>query len=560
MPYAANYKLSVRSHACGSLRLGATEFPYELVFDNTIVGISYMRDRRFLWANARMAQIFGYTPGELDGQSVRMVYSTQADFEEVGRMFALVARRNGYTHEHSMVTKTGELLWCLISGRMINPDDPQSPSVWVVQDITDRKRAEDQLRRANARLEQTVERRTLNLRRNNEALRAEVERRREAQALSVASREKYRALFKHVPLGVLVTNAQGDIVEVNGTLQSYLGASSREHLDGLVTDDARVVDAAGNTHSLAALVRGHTKSSALRRVDRFEIIWKGANGKQRDINVVAAPMSGHGLGVAYAFADVTEQRVAREREHAQQAALAHAARHSLMGQMASALAHELGQPLNACQSYLGGLRLRLGEELTQRPELTQALDKAIGHLDQASDIIRNVRGFVSRHPPIFEQIDLAALVQQTLSLLEVQLRTARVRVQLQIAPGATSVRCHRVEIQQVLVNLIVNAIDAMRDVPPDDRLVDIEIGLEDRTKASVQISDNGPGIAADLSTRIFDPYFTTKSSGLGMGLMICRTIVESHGGALRLLSGPASGASFRFTLPVARVGARGAQP
>ena len=531
-------------------------FPYDLVLENTIVGISYMQDRRFLWANARMAQIFGYEPGELDGQPVRMLYAAPEDYEEVGRMYTSLTQHNFYTHERAMACKGGNLIWCRISGRLIDPRDPQSPSVWVVLDDTDRKRAEDQLRRANQRLEQTVERRTLNLRRTNEALRSEVERRRTAQEQSVESREKYRALFRHVPLGVLVTNADGDIVEVNRTLQSYLGATSRAALDALVQDDTRVVDGAGSSRSLADLVREHACSRPARKVDRFELTWLAGNGKQRAISVVAAPMSGHGLGVAYALADVSEQRRAREREHAQQAALAHASRLSLMGQMATALAHELGQPLNACQSYLGGLRNRLSDELTERPELGQALDKAINHLDQASDIIRNVRGFVSRHRPQLEQVDLMVLMQQTLALLEVPLRAAQVRVRLEARTGKALVHCHAVEVQQVIVNLVVNAIEAMQAVPPDERCIEIIIGAEGRAKVGVQIGDVGGGIPAELGERIFEPYFTTKAEGIGMGLMICRTIIESHGGSLKLLTRRPEAAVFRFVLPVARGGQR----
>jgi two-component system sensor kinase FixL len=539
------------SHA-DRLRLGGTDFPHELVLDNAIVGISYTVERRFLWANTRMAEIFGYAPGELNGESVRLLYSTEADYDEVGRLYDCPARQKGYSHERPMLTKSGELLWCLISGRVIDPDDPQSPSVWVVQDITDKKRAEDQLRRANQRLEQTVERRTLNLRRTNETLRAEVERRRAAQELSVESREKYRALFRHMPLGVLVTNAEGEIVEVNRTLQNYLGAATRAVLDVVVEDEGRVLDVDGQAHSLAGLVRRHAGTAVARRVDRFEIVWLAAGGKRREISVVAAPMSGHGLGVAYALADVTDQRRARDREHAQQAALAHASRLSLMGQMASALAHELGQPLNACQSYLGGLRHRLGEELADRPELAQALDKVAGHLEQASDIIRNVRGFVSRHQPEFEQIDLAALVQQTLALLDVPLRAAQARVQLQAGSATTLVRCHPVEIQQVLVNLVMNALDAVQDADPEDRVIAITLGTEGRSKASIQIRDRGPGVPVALAERIFEPYFTTKATGLGMGLMICATIIESHGGSLVLLPPGDGGACFRFTLPLSR--------
>ena len=532
------------------LRLLGAVLPHEMVLENAIVGISYTLARRLLWTNTRMAEIFGYAPGELDGESVRVLYSSESDFEEVGRLYAGSARRKGYTHERPMITKSGDLLWCLISGRVIDPDDPHSPSVWVVQDITDKKRAEDGLRRANQRLEQTVERRTLNLRRTNEALRAEVEQRRAAQELSVESREKYRALFRHMPLGVLVTNAEGEIVEINRTLQNTLGAANRAALDGLVEDEGRVLDSTGQAHSLAGLIRRHARSAKARRVDRFELVWLAAGGRRRDLSVVAAPMSGHGLGATYALADVTEQRRARDREHAQQAALAHAARLSLMGQMATALAHELGQPLNACQSYLGGLRHRLGDELADRPELALALDKVAGHLEQASNIVRNVRGFVSRHQPELEEVELEALVRQTLALLDVQLRAAGVRVNLQpgVVPGI--VRCHPVEIQQVIVNLVVNAIDAMQDTPAEERLIEIILGSEGRAQASVEISDSGPGVPDTLTRRIFEPYFTTKSAGLGMGLMICGTVVESHGGSLALAPRRQRGASFRFTLPL----------
>ncbi len=540
-----------------SLRLGGTDFPYELVLENTIVGVGYMLERRFLWANARMAQIFGYEPGELDGEPVRKLYSTQRDYEEVGGRFARFARNNSYTHERALVRKNGELIWCLISGRMIEPNRPDSPSVWVVQDISDRKRAEDQLRRANQRLEQTVARRTLNLRRTNDALHVEVERRREAQLSSAQSREKYRALFRHMPLGVLVADADGSITEVNRALQTWLGAVNRRALDALLTDASRVITETGDTKSVASIVRQHVGDTA-RRVGRFEIGWLTAAGTRREISVIAAPLSGSRQGVVFAFADVTEQRRAREREHAQQAALTHASRLSLMGQMASALAHELGQPLNACQSYLTGLQHRLGDELADRPELGQALAKASAHLEQAGQIIRNVRGFVGRQKPGFEAADLRTLLDQTLTLLDLPLRAGGVQATVHVEGAETplpKVRCHPVEIQQVLFNLLINAIESMQDLAPPQRRIDIRLAVEARSLVSVRVSDRGSGVAPDVAQRIFEPYVTTKASGLGMGLMISRTIVESHGGSLRLVPSSGGGACFLFTLRAVRASA-----
>lgn len=526
------------------------EFTYDVVLENAIVGVSYVRNRQLVWANTRMCEIFGYEADELTGQSVRVLYSAQEDFDEVGRMYASFVRNNRYSHERAMVRKDGQQIWCLISGRLIDPADPQSPSVWVVQDISDKKRAEDELRRANQRLEQRVEQRTVNLRRTNEALRLEIERRRLAQFASIESREKYRTLFRTIPLGVLVTSAAGDVVEVNRTLQTYLGATTREQLENLMNDEMRVIVGI-EVMSLRELVRRQTLAIE-RRTLHFEIEWISRNGKKRNIAVLAASIAGHEFGATFAFTDITEQRLAREREHAQQQALAHASRLSLVGQMASALAHELGQPLNACQSYVAGLQHRLADEVAQRPDVLHAFERISGHLDQAGNIIRNVRGFVARHQPELKMIEPTALVRSTLALLEVPLRSGDVRVVVDAAHNVPSVYCNPVEIQQVLVNLVMNAIDAMQEILPEKRIIQIRVASESKTYAVIHVSDNGPGIAASLARRIFDPYFTTKETGLGMGLMICRTIVESHGGSIRLIPAKGRGADFRFTLPLAR--------
>ncbi|MBI5920030.1 MAG: PAS domain S-box protein [Betaproteobacteria bacterium] len=524
-------------------------FPSELVLENAIVGVCYMIERRFIWANSRMASIFGYEDGELNGQPVRKLYLNEEDYQAVGNMYATFAQNDTYSHERAMVRKDGSLIWCLIAGRMIDASDPRSPSVWVVQDITPRKEAEDQLKRTNQRLEQIVERRTLTLRRSNEALHDEAERRRTVQAALLESREKYRALFRHIPLGVLFTNAEGEIVEINRTIQSFTGARTKSELAQLVQDAERVVEADGSSISLAEFVRRHTPRDG-RRVERCAMTWRSVSGKLREYSIVASALAVHDLGAIVTFEDVTEARLASKREHEQQMALAQASRLSLMGQMNSALAHELGQPLNACQSYVSGIRHRLGEELKDRPELLEALDKISTHLDRAGDIIRNVRGFVAQHQPKFEAIDLVALLRQTLSLLDMQIRTGEVGLDLEFEEEAICVQANSVEIQQVIINLIVNALDALAGLPQPERKIMIRLGQDQRGKAYLQVSDNGPGVPNELLGKIFTSYLSTKSTGLGMGLMICRSVIESHGGTIRYLPGKPVGACFRFTLPI----------
>lgn len=550
----------------------AAPLPWQLVLDNTIVGISYMRDRRFLWANGRMAEIFGYAPGELDGEPVRRLYATQQDYEAVGRLMQQATPDRFVTHERGMSCKDGTLVWCRISGRLLSANRQGSASVWVVQDLSDKKRAEDQARRLNQRLEQTVARRTLNLRRTNVALHAEVERGRQLQAAVVASREKYRMLFRHMPFGVLVMAPDGTVTEANRMVQNWLGAPSRRRLEALLKDETRVpgrtsghatghANGHANGHagghdqatgSLQALLLDRAEASrAQSRACRFEFGWLRPSGRRREFTAIAATLSASDEGTVFTLEDVTDQLRRREQEHEQQALLSHASRLSLMGQMASALAHELGQPLNACQSYLAGLRHRLQHDPAAAPDLLGALDKATHHLDQAGAILGNVRGFVSRHRPEQEATDLPALVSLTLQLLELPLRRSRAWVDVQADPAMPAVRCHPVEIQQVLVNLIVNAIEAMSATPVHDRAIRVRIAADDGAGLVVEVSDRGPGVDAALAARIFDPYVTSKPAGLGMGLMISRTLVESHGGQLRHLRPRGGGATFRFTLPIA---------
>jgi two-component system, LuxR family, sensor kinase FixL len=522
---------------------------YEQVFDNALVGICFMQHRRFLRVNARMEEMLGYQPGEMLGQSVRTVYARQEDFDEVGRVIESFPSSNRYVHERPLVAKDGSLLWCLISGRMVDPQDPDSTSVWVVQDMSAKKQAEDQLARANQRLEQIVQSRTVNLQKTNATLKLEVERRRESERAMIESREKYRVLIRNVPLGIVITDAAGDIVEINPAMQAFFGSGDLATFTAMAREAACLVVGDGVTTTLQELI-ATCSPSVMRRVEHRTARWEAADGTPRWFDIAGVRVPVRGLGCAIVFLDRTEQRRARAREHVQQQQLAHASRLSLMGQFASALAHELGQPLNACLSYAAGIEHRLGPELRTRPDAQEALSRIQLHLHQAGDVVRNVRAFVAKHRPEDEEIDLAALAHGTIDLLQLQLREAAVTVRLRIAEDLPRLRGTRVELQQVLVNLIVNAIEAMRGAAVAHPQIQVSVARAGRTSVRLSVADNGPGVPEPMRESIFQPYTTSKPGGLGMGLMICRTIVESHGGTLEIEPRRKRGASFRFVLPV----------
>ena len=198
LPHSAtgrNGSISRASHAAYE-RLSATGsaadqslLEYQIIFENAIVGICSMRNRILLRCNRRMEQIFGFGPGELDQQPVRILYPNKEAYERIDKVYANFPRHNQYVHEPQLVRKDGRLIWCIVSGRLLDPREPAAGSIWVVQDITERRITENALRQANKRLEMRVEQRTTNLRRTNQALKVEVQRRKDMHVALVESRE-----------------------------------------------------------------------------------------------------------------------------------------------------------------------------------------------------------------------------------------------------------------------------------------------------------------------------------------------------------------------------------
>jgi len=255
-----------------------------------------------------------------------------------------------------------------------------------------------------------------------------------------------------------------------------------------------------------------------------------------------------------ALRDETRRREAAEaalvearRLHASE--LARVSRLNTTGEMAGALAHQLGQPLAATLNYLHGCRLRLQHDDVDLGSIQAALALAIEHSEQAGGIVSHVRQFVARHVPDAKATDLHALIRQTLGLLDGECRSQGIEMQLDLDPDAPQVLADGLEIQQVLLNLLRNALDAMAETSGRVRTLGIATRpLDNGQRIAITVSDSGPGIAdADLP-RIFDSWYTTKCNGLGLGLAVCRTIVESHGGNLNVQRSDAGGAVFQFDL------------
>ena len=247
--------------------------------------------------------------------------------------------------------------------------------------------------------------------------------------------------------------------------------------------------------------------------------------------------------------DLTERQMTEARLQELQSELVHISRLTAMGEMASTLAHELNQPLSAISNYLkGSRRLLEGSSDDRSTTMRDALDKAVDQAMRAGQIIRRLRDFVSRGESERRVESVTKLVEEASALSLVGVKDRGIRVQFQFDPTVDLVIADRVQIQQVLLNLIRNAMDAMETAPRRDLVVRVVPTGDGHVQISV--ADTGSGIAPEIADQLFTPFITTKRQGMGVGLSISRTIVEAHGGRIWVEPNPGGGTIFHFTLEV----------
>jgi len=255
----------------------------------------------------------------------------------------------------------------------------------------------------------------------------------------------------------------------------------------------------------------------------------------------------HVLGVS---SDITGRKDAERELGMQRNELAHLSRAMMVAELSGSLAHELNQPLTAILSNAQAA-LRFLENGNATPEVvTEILRDIVEDDKRAGHVIQGMRLLLTKGEAKRDRVDVNAAVQDVMRLMHSDIINAGVNIVVQSASGLPHVHADRVQVQQVLLNLIHNGCDAMHDMPPPRRELRVTTSL-DRDNVRVDVEDRGHGIPPEHAARIFEPFFTTKGHGLGMGLAICRSIVKSQGGRLWAEDAHAGGAVFHFTLPVA---------
>jgi PAS domain S-box-containing protein len=266
-------------------------------------------------------------------------------------------------------------------------------------------------------------------------------------------------------------------------------------------------------------------------------------------------------GIATICRDVTERKreISRQQQAEEallkaQADLEHVARLTTMGELAASIAHEINQPLMAIVTDAETCLLRLGKDQPELDEARKAAERVIRDCHRAGDVIKSIRALVRKSAAATEQLDINIVIRDVLDLMRAELRRQGVLLRAEFCAGLEPVTGDRVQLQQIVLNLVMNGVEAMSSVTNRSRILHVNTQRDTDGNIVIAVQDSGAGLDPSMMDRIFERFFTTKPEGMGMGLSICRSIVEAHGGRLWASPQLPHGSIFRFTLPGAKRG------
>lgn len=471
------------------------------------------------WPNA-CEKLYGFSSSEAIGRRTDELLKTRfpIPFEE----FDSILRSKGvWAGELQQTRRDGTRLWVASSIVVIQqPDETSYRLVETLTDITDLKTTSEALNTTTENLSQAV------------------------------------AAYG---LGIIEFDIKSNDTTFSPEFEAIVGAEP-----GTLGVDRRtwraLVDQEEGERLGALLIDDVSRHAASRSIDTRI---RRADGELRDVYGTLRydySQSGNLRRVVGMFMDVTE-RLRERAEYAAgnarlmelQAELTHTSRLSAMGEMAAALAHELNQPLTAVGNSVGAIDLILKDpakpfDEKTRERVLRAAKHAESQAVRAGEIVRRLRGFISRGDADTRSEDLRTLIDDAVALALPNPRAAQVSLRISVAPDAAIVLADRIQVQQVFVNLVRNAVESMRH-QSSPRVLTVSVVRED-TMALIQVKDTGPGVPRDMLEALFSAFQSTKKDGMGVGLSICRRIIESHGGKMWLEPSDEGGADFRFTLPI----------
>lgn len=412
----------------------------------------------------------------------------------------------------------------------------------TIRDITAWKRREAELTTLNAKLEEKVEERTRDKLMARQVMDEQIKHSRRVTDQLTQSEATLRSLVDHAPLAILLIDFHGICLFCN---RPTLGLTQSEILQ---TQIQHLIPERRRDYFLRALAqvfhRDECEPFEIEKVDAVDnTAWYSIR--------LAAVLPKHQEQPTRAVMmveDITKRKLAEEALRKHQLESAEAGRMNMLGALTVELAHELNQPLQAINAYSEGC-LRAIQSNSEAESISNALQKILQQSRRASDITKKIRGFVKRRDSARNTRHMSQVVEESITFAEMEAKRSHVQITLDLQPDLPLVEIDAIQIEQVLLNLIFNAIDATRIAKQSSPHVTVRSRLNETGGIEISVMDNGCGFDPAKADVLFQPLYTTKESGLGMGLSISRTIIDDHGGRIWARSTPGQGSTFTFVLP-----------
>jgi PAS domain S-box-containing protein len=436
---------------------------------------------------------------------------------------------------------------CILLVRLI-PEALALPSPAALRlEITERKRTQEAFKGSKLELELRVQKRTAEFRKLNQELVTEITQRQKIEGALRRSEEQFRLLVDRVRDCAIVS------LNPDGTITSWNAGA--EHIKGYRADEvigrhfscfypSEDVEQGKPESELAIAVAEGSLHAEGRRIRKDgSIFWA-------DVVITALRNErGELLGFSKLTHDLSERKQAEEALHEANAKLANLARVTSTGELTASIAHEINQPLSAIVNNANACRRMLSQKLPDLDEVRQGVLEIADAGSRAGEVIARVRALFKKAAAGRSRLNINEVIQDVLTLTTAEVNKNNVSVLTEFDTGLPCVLGDKVQLQQVILNLVINGIEAMTSINDRPRILLIRSRIQEPGKVAVAVRDCGSGLMAQDSAHLFDTFFTTKPQGLGMGLPISRSILEAHGGRLRLIPNEEQGATSEFTLP-----------
>ncbi len=387
----------------------------------------------------------------------------------------------------------------------------------------------------------------LQLKAINDRLLHEIEERKWAEARLEIERAKLATIFRSQPNWINICSLDGIIQEINPAGVLIMEGHSPEQLIGRSMRDFVLPE---YRKEIDKCVSGINDVGEFHAIEVKISTFKG-NVRWLEIRPVLIHLDNDELRIMSIIVDHTERVLTQNQLAERQQELAHIMRLNTLGEMASGIAHELNQPLSAIANYIRGCELRMKGDGCSEQEISEVMQLVSTQVKRAGEILRYAKDFTRKDQDIeWHEHDINAIVHETLYLLDTTEQFKQIQLSKSLYANPIMVNVNKIQIEQVLVNMVLNALDAIREAhPPGSGMLQIRTERLDQHQVKVSVIDDGIGLPEDYASKIFRPFFTSKKGGMGMGLPISSSIIEAHGGKLEAHNNISQGAIFSFTLP-----------